>query len=204
MILSETMIFPYLRGLVYCAHLTNKGGWEALDAAYKSPPRSTEQVIHPEKYRDEPDPPTELKLDPLPELCGWKEMGKNVVGEMQIGVMLRRFDRKAAPGWDGDRYVVFVNQDDMEKLGLVWISTWDTERDAGEFAHAYTRFQTSKLGPDAETPDQVPDRLRRSSKNRVYAVERRGLDVAVVEGFDPESSERLVDAAFRVTRTELK
>jgi hypothetical protein len=29
-ILSETMIFPYLRGLVFCARLTNDGGWSEL------------------------------------------------------------------------------------------------------------------------------------------------------------------------------
>src|SRR5205823_972720 len=50
-ILSESMIFPYVRGLVFCARLTNDGGWEALDAAYHNPPLSTEQILHPEKYR---------------------------------------------------------------------------------------------------------------------------------------------------------
>src|SRR4051812_13730269 len=29
-ILSETMIFPYFRGMVFCARLTNDGGWKAI------------------------------------------------------------------------------------------------------------------------------------------------------------------------------
>ena len=44
-ILSESMIFPYLRGMVFCAYLTNHGGWKALDDAYREPPLSTEQLV---------------------------------------------------------------------------------------------------------------------------------------------------------------
>src|SRR4051812_22782586 len=35
-IISESMIFPYLRGMVFCAKLTNDGGWEAVDEAYRN------------------------------------------------------------------------------------------------------------------------------------------------------------------------
>ena len=37
----------------------------------------------------------------------------------------------------------------------------------------------------------------------MFAIERRGSDVAVVEGFDPETTERLVEAAFRAKKTEM-
>ena len=53
-IISESMIFPYLKGMVFCAKLTNKGGWAAIDDVYRNPPLSTEQILHPEKYRAEP------------------------------------------------------------------------------------------------------------------------------------------------------
>jgi hypothetical protein len=200
-ILSETMIFPYLRGLVFCAHLTNAGGWSALDAAYREPPLSTEQVLHPEKYRDRPDPPTAVDLGPLDAGCGWTEVGRNVVGEMQLGVMLRPYDRKAAPGWDGDRFAVFEGPEG--RLGLVWLSTWDDDADAREFARAYARFQTTKLGPDAPQPDTIPDALRRPKDGNLFVVERRGADVAVVEGFAPETTERLVEAAFKAKKSEM-
>jgi hypothetical protein len=201
-ILSETLIFPYLRGLVFCARLTNDGGWDALNAAYKRPPLSTEQVLHPEKYRAKPDWPTSVDLGKLEPGDGWKEVGRNVVGEMQLGVMLRRHGgRNAAAGWDGDHYAVFEDRDG--KLGLVWLTTWDTPADAREFHDGYARFQTTKLGKGKVQPEPpVQASLRRTEGDRVYAVELRGSDVAVVEGFSADRTDALVEAAFRAKKTD--
>src|SRR5262249_43541499 len=172
-------------GMVFCARLTNDGGWDALNEAYRRPPLSTEQVLHPEKYKAKPDPPTAIDLGKLDVGPGWKELGRNVVGEMQLGVLLRRHGGKnAAAGWDGDRYAVFEGPDG--RLGLVWLSTWDSEDEAREFLRGYVHFQTTKLGGDAPQPDVIADGLRRPHKGCVLAAERRGADVAVVEGFDED------------------
>jgi hypothetical protein len=198
-ILSETMIFPYLRGLVFCARLTNDGGWKALSDAYREPPLSTEQIIHPEKYRVKPDPPTRIDLGTLEPGDGWREVARNVVGEMQLAVLLRRHGGKnAAAGWDGDRFAVFEGPDG--RLGLVWLTTWDTEDDAREFAQGYGRFQATKLESDPPAPEKVAER---AGQNTVFALERRGVDVAVVEGFDPDTTSRLLEAAFRARKTEM-
>ncbi len=44
------MLFPYMKGVVFCAKLTNDGGWKAIDEAYRNLPQSTEQILHPEKF----------------------------------------------------------------------------------------------------------------------------------------------------------
>jgi hypothetical protein len=202
-ILVESMIFPYLRGMVFCAFVANKGGWPALTAAYRQPPLSTEQVLHPEKYREKPDPPTAVDLGALDAGPGWKELGRNVVGEMQLAVLLRRHGGKAAAeGWDGDTFAVFEGPED--RLGLVWLTTWDTEADAREFIRGYLRFQAdTKFGPEVPKPDTYPESSsRRPNKGAVFAVERRGSDVAVVEGFPSEATERLIEAAFKARKTE--
>jgi hypothetical protein len=200
-IITESMIFPYMRGMVYCAWLTNAHGWEALNDAYRNPPLSTEQILHPEKYRKDPDPPTAIDFVDLEAPEGWKEAGTNVVGEMQLGVLLRRHGgRPAAAGWDGDRFTVFEGPAD--RLGLVWFSTWDSEEQARRFAGQYSRFQTTKLGPDIPEPDVFPDAIRRPHKGAVFAVERRGPDVAIVEGFPSPATESLVEAAFKARKTE--
>ena len=201
-ILSESLIFPYLRGMVFCASLTNQGGWKALDDAYQNPPQSTEQILHPEKYRDQPDPPTSIDLGRLEPGDGWAEVGRNVIGEMQLGILLRRHGGKPiAAGWDGDRFAVFDTKDG--RLGIVWLTTWDTEDDARDFARQYTRFQTTKLGEGVNPPEAFPDSIRRPHNGTVYAVERRGKDVAVVEGFVDETTERLLESAFKAGKTEL-
>ena len=202
-ILSEGMIFPYMRGMVFCASLTNEGGWKAINEAYENPPQSTEQIIHPEKYRTKPDPPTVIDLGKLePGEPGWTEVGRNVIGEMQMAILLRKHGGKpAAAGWDGDRYAVFEGKDG--KLGVVWFSTWDTEDDAREFARQYTRFATSKMGDGVEMPDTFPDSIRRPHAGQIYAVERRGKDVAIVEGFSTEATEKLVETSFKASKKEL-
>ena len=196
-ILAETLIFPYMRGLIFCMKLTNEGGWDAIDAAYKEPPLSTEQVLHFEKYRGpDRDEPTRLELGKLDAGDGWKEVSRNVFGEWQIAVMLRGKpgSSTAAAGWDGDRFAAFVGPED--RLGLVWETTWDSEKDAKEFAEAYAAFQTAKLGKDVPQPEAIEASLRRSNGPAVFAVERKGVDVAIVEGFSAETTEKLVQAAL--------
>jgi hypothetical protein len=216
-ILSESLIFPYLKGLVFCARLTNEGGWEALDRAYKNPPLSTEQVLHPEKYLGKRarggklegiDTPTAIDLGRLEPGGGWKEVDRDTVGEMAMGVLFRdtaRDARAAAAGWDGDTFAAF-EQDGGKKLALVWASTWDTEKDAREFAAAYAKFQAKKFSldgkADAAPADDFKAPLRREKDGTSLLIEVRGADVAVVEGFDAVTTDALLKAAFGAKKQE--
>jgi hypothetical protein len=195
------MLFPYFRGMVFCARQTNDGGWKALDEAYRKPPLSTEQILHPEKYKAELDVPMAIDLGKLEAGEPWKEVGRNVVGEMQLGILLKKHGGKtAAVGWDGDQFATFEGPNDQ--LALVWFSTWDSPEDAKRFESAYARFQSTKLGPDVPEPDAVPDSIRRPHGDIVYAIERRGADVVIVEGFSTKLTETLIDSAWRATRAE--
>ena len=203
-IISESMIFPYFKGMVFCAKLANEGGWAAIDEVYRNPPLSTEQILHPEKYRAKPDFPMTIDLGTLKPGDGWKEVGRNVLGEMQTAVMLRKHGGKtAAAGWDGDRYAVFEGP--KNKLGLVWLSTWDSEDDAREFAHGYVAYQTAKVG-NLGAPAQAHPRfgLAEPRRSTFTLSQRRGRDVAVIEGFSPAATAGLVDAAFQAKQTEMK
>jgi hypothetical protein len=194
-IIAETMTFPYFRGMVFCAKLTNNDGWKAVDKAYRDPPVSTEQILHPDKFLSERDDPTLLDLGTFSLGPQWQEVGRNVLGELQIAIMLRRYQGKeAAAGWDGDRYAVFEGPGG--KLGLVWVSTWDHEKDAQEFAQSYVRYQSSRMPGDWRPPRRIPDALWRCQDGVCWIVERRGSDVVVVEGFGPAESDRAVEAAF--------
>ena len=60
-------------------------------------------MIHPEKYLLKPDVPTDLDLGTVDAGSDWKEVTRNVVGEMQMAVLLKAHGGKeAAAGWDGD------------------------------------------------------------------------------------------------------
>ena len=202
-IISESMIFPYFQGMVFCAKLTNEGGWASIDDVYRNPPLSTEQIIHPEKYRAKPDFPMTIDLGVLKPGDGWKEVGRNVLGEMQMAVLLKKQGgKRAAAGWDGDRYAIF--EDPKNRLAMVWLSTWDTEDDAREFAHAYLAYQSAKVGDLGKPPKPIPDSVWRNLDDRLFVVQRRGSNVAVVEGFSPEATPGLVEGAFQAKQTEAR
>jgi hypothetical protein len=202
-IISESMIFPYFRGMVFCLKLANEGGWTAIDRIYRNPPLSTEQVLHPEKYSAKRDLPMKIELGKLSPGTGWKEVGRNVMGEMQLAVMLKKHGGKtAAAGWDGDRYAIFEGP--KNKLGLVWISTWDSAEDAREFASGYVAYQTAKVQKLGSPPKPIGDLVWRNLDDSMYVVERRGQNVAVVEGFSAEATPKLVDAAFLAKQTEIR
>jgi hypothetical protein len=204
-IISESMIFPYFKGAVFCSNLVNRGGWKSIDEAYHQLPQSTEQILHPEKFLagSSPDRPMSIDLGGLKPGAEWKELGRNVLGEMQLAVMLRKHGgASAAAGWDGDRYAVFEGP--KNRLALVWLTTWDSEDDAREFTTAYVQYQTAKLGDISKPPRDIHDTLWRNVGEQLYVVQRRGLDVAVIEGFPPEATVSLLEAAFSARKTELK
>ncbi len=202
-IISESMTFPYLRGMVFCAKLANTGGWAAIDQVYRDPPLSTEQILHPEKYRVKPDYPMSIELGTLAPGEGWKEAGRNVLGEMQLAILLKKHGGKdAAAGWDGDRYAVFEGP--TAKLGLVWVSTWDSTDDAREFLRGYAACQNDKVENLGGLPRRLPDSIWRNDGEALYVIERHGCDVIVVEGFAPEATLALLCSARAAKKTELK
>lgn len=135
-----------------------------IDHAFRNRPRSTEQVLHPEKYWDaarRDDPITvELDLSDLPS--GWEVRRVDTLGELllamvasprdtlggldlstpekAIQLLTMTYTNTAAEGWGGDA-LVLLGKGDASWLRLVTV--WDTERDAGEF---YATMQT--LLPD--------------------------------------------------------
>lgn len=49
-IFGEIAYFPYTVGTSWIAGLYQQGGWQAVNDAFRHPPASTEQILHPEKY----------------------------------------------------------------------------------------------------------------------------------------------------------
>ena len=201
-VMYQSLLFPYVNGLVFCAHLTNAGGWPALDAAYKNPPLSTEQILHPEKYAGpEADPPTAIDLGEIRTPEGWTDLGRNCIGELTMRIMLaRQGGNQAAAGWDGDTLAVFAGKDDPKRLGMVWLSTWDTEADAEQFAAALQKYWMPTDTPAAVAPQGAAPATRTVTGGFVSTT---GKDVLVVRGFEPATAKALAeDVSIRHKKRE--
>ena len=146
-IFRESLIFPYFQGMFFHLHLASEGGWKGVHEIYSRPPTSTEQILHPQKYQpgDAFDAPQAVTIPTLTEAVGdsWKHLGGNCLGELQTTIMLKSVagGTRAAEGWDGDRYEIFLNSDG--NFGLVSVSIWDSASDAQEFADAYRKYRNS-------------------------------------------------------------
>lgn len=153
-IISETLLFPYDQGQVFIAALRDEDGWATVDRAFASPPTSSEQILHPEKYLAGENPVTVDVPDVAKALGpGWTAFDTNTMGEFQTSVILDEGDvssgeaEDAAEGWGGDRYTV-VGTDDQTVI--LWNSTWDSEDDAEEFAETLIEHESNRLDASAD------------------------------------------------------
>jgi hypothetical protein len=129
-------------------------------------PVSTEQVLHPERFApDTRDMPTAVTFrEPLP--AEWTEVLTDGLGELETRLLLREHldDResadRAAAGWDGDRFRLL---DGPEGEFLLWVTVWDTERDAEEFEVGVRLALASRYGGSPEAAGRAVT-VRRTSR----------------------------------------
>ena len=143
MFLRETALFPYQDGLAFVSRLTaSGGGYAAVDAAYRDPPDSTEQILHPDKYLTREDP-IEVSIPGGAASAlgaGWAVAGEDTLGELILRTWLTQGDvplaraRVATAGWGGDRLVLLRGPDGATAVGIVTV--WDSAADATEFGDA--------------------------------------------------------------------
>lgn len=183
-----TAIFaPYAEGPGFVEALRERGGWTAVNDAYRQMPESTEQVIHPARY---PDETPENVTVPDRSSRAWNrfdlDMHADTVGEASIYAMFRangritrapRFDysHPLSAGWGGDTVVPYRNG---SSYGYVWKTVWDTPADAGEFLEGYRGVL------DAHNAKEVEDGVyvvpESDPFGDAFRVSRRGDTVLVV------------------------
>lgn len=208
LVLKETLVAPYVEGLVFAGAIFRAGGKAALDKAYDRPPRSTEQVLHPEKYLSKPDEPMEFDGgDPTAALGdGWRLRFTDVLGEFDVRVMLaetlgRPRARAAAAGWDGGRYWLCEKAEVPSFFGAVTV--WDAEEDAREFAQAWADWALCRDGKEGGSSGSGGE-WRVETKEGLVIVRQKGTDVLVADGVPPERAAAVLGAMAASRRVERK
>lgn len=182
--------FPYREGMLLVTDVYRTGGFPLVNRMYARPPRSTEQVLHPEKYLagELPRPFADPKPPP-----GYRLSAADTLGELDTRILLERcldpgVAERAAAGWAGDRYGVFVGAD--RRLATAWISAWDTEEDAAEIEAALRQsagcWQENSLGR-AHGDYTI---------GAAISVHRQGKLVAFVRGFPAGAGAALASQLF--------
>ncbi|MDW8065697.1 MAG: hypothetical protein RMK32_08710 [Anaerolineae bacterium] len=183
-VIQEELLFPYDAGLTFVQTLYERGGWDAINAAFRDPPASTEQILHPEKFFRR-ERPIRVTLPPLTDTLGsgWQLVDENVLGEFFLRVYLEErlptFEaEEAAAGWGGDRYAVYVNEAAGQDLLMLAVA-WDDEAEAREFVDAYRSYATARYGGDPAREEQ--DQALWIGKDALW-LEWRGAHVLILRG----------------------
>ena len=192
--LMGALHFPYVQGYKFAETLYAQGGWEAVNAAHANPPRSTEQVLHPDRYLAGDESQT-ISISLFPSFLGpdWHLASNGILGEYLTRCYLSQQipmgeAAEAAEGWDGDQYHVFYT--DVGELALVLRTVWDTPLDAEEFVAAYAAYAIAR--PDRTPGDIGDERMCWDGERDHVCLTWRSAETAVVLGPDKETVESLL------------
>jgi hypothetical protein len=156
-VIQRSLVGSYVLGLSFLmrgdvTRLRNGVNPSDLSAAFKDPPQSTEQILHPEKYwnRGARDLPRPVNVPDLSKRLGkgWSLAARGSMGELGLASLTgagrldlsspdalrpEAWTNRGAAGIGGDLYHHYVNG---TRSVTVVATVWDTEGDAVEFQEA--------------------------------------------------------------------
>jgi len=162
--LKLTLLFPYTSGLRFVHELLkntleNEKEYIRVDRAFMKPPRSTEEILHPEKYFAEKSDFTKVSISKS-VLTESDLVYEDTLGEFSISGIFSMYlpDKariaKLSAGWGGDR--VGVYETITGSTEVVWNTAWDSEVDSKDFFEGYKEVITNRSkNLDFDKPDKV-------------------------------------------------
>ncbi len=197
-VIQEELIFPYVGGLVFLQR-----AWSAEDGRPlpfgDGLPTSTEQVLHLDRYLVGDHPTDVVFSQSAPR--GWEELYSNGLGELETRVFVAQHvgdearGEAAAAGWDGDAYRLLRGPDGEV---LVWVSVWDSDAEADEFAGAARAAYGERYGSGAGS-SSAAEQMRDVRVERVSLEGRPGV---VIQDVPRGMSLQHLEALARVELSE--
>ncbi len=214
--LKEAMTFPYRYGLGFVQALLQKGGSKlAYAGALERPPSTARQIMIPA----------------MSSILGpaYQKFDVGAMGEFDVYLLLDQYSgqRTAArltPHWRGGYYYAAQKKDSKDTAGkpggaaetaspsvtksvsLFYVSRWDTERAANDFAAMYAAGLPARYGFVKAPADE-----ERAGKGTVWTtdegpvvIQASGNVVVITESFTEAEAAKLRDAALQAEHTAAK
>ncbi len=137
--LISIMIFPYTSGLRFAHELLKKGSYQLIDETFKKPPKTTAEILHPEKLYNEYGKLNDIDILTLIGKKNSKVEYSDVLGEFLISLMLETLnpgDSKnsiAAEGWKADRIILIDGK-------VYWLIQFEDLKNKDEFLSLVKRI----------------------------------------------------------------
>lgn len=184
--LRESLVFPYDEGMKFQDAVYHRLGRTAFDEVFSRPPRSTQQILHPDAYIEDikPEDPETPALDKS-IARQFRLLNDGSVGELDHSMLLRQYvgekeGREAASGWRGGSFRLYENKRDKYTV-LAYASDWSTPEAARLFFTLYQRVMKGKW-KEMTVTERAADRLTGTGDSGKFELKVSGTAVTFIEG----------------------
>jgi hypothetical protein len=187
-VLVRSLLAPYVDGLAFTNYLRRRGGFAAVDEAWRAPPTSTEQLLHPEKFLAREAP----LVVPLPTAGQHPELSErfhDVMGEQTLRILFEEWlpavtAVEAASDWGGDRLAVF-SDDERRHWAVAWHLRFDSPAAAERAFVAFVRAAPlTERGHDPRAELASPSKAKQAGDKLCRPRDRQGPLALVRNGRD--------------------
>ena len=151
-IVLELGAFPYRDGPRLVSALLAAGGPARLDAAFRSPPVSSAEVLHPERFLDGPGRARVPRVVADGRVVDDGVLGEVILRLVLAGPLPRDRAADAAAGWAGDRYVAWSAGG---RTCLRATVVMDNAAEAAELAAGLRQWAGATVDPVSTRPPAV-------------------------------------------------
>jgi hypothetical protein len=153
-VMRTSLVAPYIEGIkfVHAQRRAGGGNFSQVDAAWRDIPTTTEQILHPEKWRAR-EPALAVSTPTSAALPGFTLDAQDTDGELGLRVayeewLTRSEAASIAADWGGDRSALFIKGDELAAVTHVRYDAPAVPRATRAFA-AITAGLADKVGKPA-------------------------------------------------------
>jgi hypothetical protein len=165
--------------------VVQKLGNAAFSKVYKTPPASSQHILHPEKYLAG-EQPVEVDLPSIVKRKEWRTLTEGTVGEFDHAVLIEQYlgkekSEELGPAWRGGQLEILENRK-HKRIALLYASEWDTPENARKMFDAYRTVLEGKwktVNPEEESESIFAG----TGDDGYFRVTLDGTRIASVEGF---------------------
>ena len=157
--LLEALLFPYEDGQIFVREISGRGGLETINAAYKNPPISSEQIYFPSNFPDEtplevPHPAIDIPGYELEHSSTWGQISFAIMFDQVLGILDADAgqNRASVRGWGGDRYSYWR---DGAEAAFALTYRGDEAKDASELFETLQEYVAE--GMNVGNPEVSPE-----------------------------------------------
>ncbi len=189
-------------GIAFASSRYWSGGTAAMDAVVVRPPRSTEQLLHPDRYSEVDEPRILSPIVPVLD-AAWSLTKTETLGEALMGLVIAGWSEgelgaDAVTGWGGDLLQVWDGPEGSKVVA--WQMDWDDSRTAALFQGQLLELMPHALVKGLIRDTTPPAALTRgrwwSGRQGTIFLYRRANHVWLVWGDSPEAVEAVAVAAL--------